>query len=55
METHFKKSNMMIVHLVAIHSDHSKLYFLIEWLFHEEGREEGKKKKKREGECEPAL
>lgn len=46
METHFKKSNMIMVHLLAIHADHSKLYFLIEWLFHEEGREEGRKKKK---------
>lgn len=54
METHFKKSNMIMVHLLAIHADHSKLYFLIEWLFHEEGREEGRKKKKgREGVNQP--
>ena len=43
-----------MVHLLAIHADHSKLYFLIEWLFHEEGREEGRKKKKgREGVNQP--
>ena len=45
---------MIMVHLLAIHADHSKLYFLIEWLFHEEGREEGRKKKKgREGVNQP--
>lgn len=50
METHFKKSNMMIFHFTSYSfRSFQTVFFLIRWLFHEgrKGRR-GRKKKKRE-------